>query len=38
MHGTPLEWKSEENVFFRLSKYQEPLLDLYKREPRFDPS
>lgn len=35
VHGTPLEWKSEENVFFRLSKYQEPLLDLYKREPRF---
>ncbi len=33
MHGTPVEWKSEENVFFRLSKYQQPLLDLYKQHP-----
>ena len=30
VHGTPVEWKSEENVFFRLSKYQQPLLDLYE--------
>ncbi|HYG65563.1 MAG TPA: methionine--tRNA ligase subunit beta, partial [Thermoanaerobaculia bacterium] len=30
VHGTPVEWKSEENVFFRLSKYQQPLLDWYK--------
>ena len=30
VHGTPVEWKSEENVFFRLSKYQQPLLDLYR--------
>lgn len=29
VHGTPVEWKSEENVFFRLSKYQQPLLDWY---------
>jgi len=35
VHGTPVEWKSEENVFFRLSKYQQPILDLYKRQPDF---
>jgi methionyl-tRNA synthetase len=29
VHATPVEWKSEENVFFRLSKYQQPLLDWY---------
>ncbi|HKH46766.1 MAG TPA: methionine--tRNA ligase [Thermoanaerobaculia bacterium] len=29
VHGTPVEWKSEENVFFRLSKYQQRLLDWY---------
>ncbi len=33
VHGTPVEWKSEENVFFRLSKYQQPLLDWYDRAP-----
>ncbi|HTQ80330.1 MAG TPA: methionine--tRNA ligase [Thermoanaerobaculia bacterium] len=33
VHGTPVEWKSEENVFFRLSKYQEPLLDWYAKNP-----
>jgi methionyl-tRNA synthetase len=31
-HRTAVEWKSEENVFFRLSKYQQPLLDWYDRE------
>jgi methionyl-tRNA synthetase len=35
VHGTPVEWKSEENVFFRLSKYQQPLLDLYRNHPEF---
>jgi methionyl-tRNA synthetase len=35
VHGTPVEWKSEENVFFRLSKYQQPLLDLYAKQPDF---
>jgi methionyl-tRNA synthetase len=30
VHGTPTEWKSEENLFFRLSKYQQALLDWYK--------
>jgi methionyl-tRNA synthetase len=29
VHGTAVEWKSEENIFFRLSKYQQPLLDWY---------
>jgi methionyl-tRNA synthetase len=33
VHGTPVEWKSEENVFFRLSKYQQPLLDWYAQNP-----
>ncbi len=28
-HGTPVEWTVEESWFFRLSKYQQPLLDLY---------
>ena len=27
--GTPVEWTVEESWFFRLSKYQQPLLDLY---------
>jgi methionyl-tRNA synthetase len=31
-HRTAVEWKSEDNVFFRLSKYQQPLLDWYDRE------
>jgi methionyl-tRNA synthetase len=30
-HQRPVEWKSEENVFFRLSRYQQPLLDWYER-------
>jgi methionyl-tRNA synthetase len=33
VHETPVEWKSEENVFFRLSRYQQPLLDWYARHP-----
>ena len=33
--GTPVEWTVEESWFFRLSKYQQPLLDLYAREPDF---
>ena len=33
VHGTPVEWKSEENVFFRLSRYQQPLLDWYDSQP-----
>ncbi len=35
VHGTAVEWKSEENIFFRLSKYQQPLLDWYEKHPEF---
>ncbi|HEY7213851.1 MAG TPA: class I tRNA ligase family protein, partial [Thermoanaerobaculia bacterium] len=35
VHGTAVEWKSEKNVFFRLSKYQQPLLDWYAKHPGF---
>ena len=31
--GTPVEWVEEESYFFRLSAYQERLLDLYARHP-----
>jgi methionyl-tRNA synthetase len=34
-HGTPVEWVEEESYFFRLSAYQDKLLDLYKRQPDF---
>jgi len=33
--GTPVEWTVEESWFFRLSRYQQPLLDLYTRQPDF---
>ncbi|HXG99836.1 MAG TPA: methionine--tRNA ligase [Sphingomicrobium sp.] len=33
--GTPVEWTAEESWFFRLSKYQQPLLDLYAAHPDF---
>ena len=33
--GTPVEWTTEETWFFRLSKYQQPLLDLYAANPDF---
>ncbi len=33
--GTPVEWTVEESWFFRLSKYQKPLLDLYAASPQF---
>ena len=33
--GTPVEWTAEESWFFRLSKYQEPLLALYRDNPEF---
>lgn len=32
-HELPVEWKSEENVFFRLSRYQDRLLAWYAQEP-----
>jgi methionyl-tRNA synthetase len=33
--GTPVEWVEEESYFFRLSAYQQKLLDLYERVPDF---
>jgi methionyl-tRNA synthetase len=33
--GTPVEWTKEETWFFRLSKYQDQLLDLYRNNPDF---
>ena len=33
--GTAVEWTVEESWFFRLSKYQEPLLALYRDNPDF---
>ncbi len=35
VHEKPAEWQSEENLFFRLSRYQQPLLELYERQPDF---
>ncbi|WP_018963349.1 methionine--tRNA ligase [Coprothermobacter platensis] len=35
IHHTPVEFVSEESYFFKWSKYQEPLLDLYKSNPEF---
>ena len=34
-HGTPVQWTVEESWFFRLSKYQQPLLDHYAANPDF---
>lgn len=33
--GTPVEWVEEESYFFRLSAYQEKLLELYENNPDF---
>ncbi len=35
VHETAAEWRSEENVFFRLTRYQEPLLAWYEAHPDF---
>ena len=35
IHKTPLEFVKEENYFFRLSKYQDKLLQLYSEQPNF---
>ena len=35
VHGTPTSWDSEENVFFRLSRYEGRLLEHYARNPSF---
>ena len=34
-NGTPVEWTVEESWFFRLSEYQQPLLDHYAAHPEF---
>ncbi|GAB3188567.1 methionine--tRNA ligase [Nesterenkonia suensis] len=33
--GTPVTWTEEESYFFRLSAYQEKLLELYRTQPEF---
>ena len=33
--GTPVEWTEEESWFFRLSRYQQPLLDYFSDHPEF---
>jgi methionyl-tRNA synthetase len=33
--GTPVEWVEEESYFFKLSAYQQKLLDLYAAQPDF---
>lgn len=33
--GTPVTWTEEESYFFRLSAYQDRLLDLYREHPEF---
>jgi methionyl-tRNA synthetase len=33
--GTPVEWTAEETWFFRLSKYEKKLLELYETQPKF---
>jgi methionyl-tRNA synthetase len=35
IHGIPLEWENENNWFFRLSAFQEPLERLYGEQPDF---
>ncbi len=35
IHEQPVEWVEEQNWFFRLSAFEQPLLDLYEREPGF---
>ncbi len=35
VHESEAEWQSEENVFFRLSKYEDRLLELYAEDPPF---
>ncbi len=33
--GTPVTWMEEESYFFRLSRYEKPLLDHYQANPQF---
>jgi len=32
---SPVEWVDEESYFFRLSKWEQPLLDFYRKNPNF---
>ncbi len=34
-NGHPVEKTTEKNFFFKLSRYEQPLLDFYKQNPRF---
>ncbi len=34
-NGTPVEWTEEETYFFKLSKFEKPLLELYEANPDF---
>ena len=38
IHRKPLEWRDEENLFFRLSRYQKEIEDLVNREDFIQPS
>ena len=33
--GSPVEWVEEESYFFKLSKWQDPLLKFYSENPNF---
>ena len=33
IHGTPVEWLEEDNYFFKLSEFAQPLLDWYEANP-----
>jgi methionyl-tRNA synthetase len=33
VHERPAEWEAEENVFFRLSRYQDALIEWYDQDP-----
>jgi methionyl-tRNA synthetase len=35
LSNSPVEWMDEESYFFRLSKWEKPLLDYYKKNPNF---
>ncbi len=35
IHGKPLEWMSEENYFFKLSLFEQKLIDYYEANPEF---
>ena len=35
IHEKPCQWTEEENLFFRLSAYQQSLLDYYEQHPEF---